>query len=98
MEIKQEKNGEKLLISLIGRLDTITAPQLEAVIKENLVGITELTIDLAQLEYISSAGLRMLLTAQKLMNKQGNMALCNVCPDVMEVFNITGFADILTIK
>ena len=98
MEIKQEKNGSKLLLSLIGRLDTITAPQLDAVIKNDLAGITDLTIDLAQLEYVSSAGLRMLLTAQKLMNKQGSMVLCNVCQDVMEVFNITGFADILNIK
>lgn len=96
MEIKTERNEGKLTVSLEGRLDTTTAPELEVAIKD-LDGVTELIIDMAKLEYISSAGLRVLLAAQKVMNKQGSMLIKNVCSDIMEVFEITGFTDILTI-
>jgi len=80
-----------------GRLDTVTAPQLEEVIKE-IGAATLLTFDLEKLEYISSAGLRVLLSAQKMMNKQGEMKLCNVNDTIMEIFEVTGFSDILTIE
>lgn len=82
---------------IAGRIDTTTAPQMEAELKENLPGITELMLDFAEVEYISSAGLRVLLSAQKTMNAQGKMSISHVSEDVMEVFDITGFADILTI-
>ncbi len=85
-------------IAVAGRLDTTTAPELEATIKANIDGITALTLDFAQLEYVSSAGLRVILSAQKTMNKQGAMTVKNVNETVMEVFEITGFADILTIE
>ena len=76
----------------------MTAPQLEAEIKSNLGGVTELIIDLAELTYISSAGLRVLLSAQKVMNKQGNMIIRNVNQDIMDIFEVTGFVDILNIE
>ena len=98
MEIIKNKEGNALHIALSGRLDTVTAPQLEAVVKTELEGITELVLDFAELDYISSAGLRVLLAAQKTMNKQGSMKLINVNADIMEVFDITGFSDILTIE
>lgn len=98
MEIIKRKNETALTLNLSGRLDTTTAPQLEAVIKEELTDVTELVLDFENLEYISSAGLRVLLLAQKIMNKQGNMIIRNVCSDIKEVFDITGFSDILTIK
>ena len=98
MDIKKTKNGENLVIELVGRLDTTTAPQLDEVVKNELSGITALSFDLANLEYISSAGLRVLLAAQKVMNKQGEMVVKNAKEDIMEVFDITGFADILTIE
>ena len=98
MEIIKNKNANALDISLVGRLDTTTAPQLEASLKESIDGVEELTFDFERLEYISSAGLRVLLAAQKTMNKQGKMTLKNVSADIMEVFEITGFADILTIE
>ena len=79
-------------------MDTVTAPELEAVMKESLDGVKELLLDFTGLEYISSAGLRVLLAAQKTMNKQGEMKLTNVNESIMEVFDITGFADILTIE
>lgn len=97
MEITKKKEDSKLTLALEGRLDTTTAPQLEAEIKD-LEGIEELVIDLEKLVYISSAGLRVLLAAQKIMAKQGSMLVKNVCADIMEVFDITGFADILTIE
>ena len=81
-----------------GRLDTTTAPELEAVIKENLAGVTNLVMDFAELEYLSSAGLRVILSAQKTMNKQGEMVIRNVNETINEVFEITGFIDILTIE
>lgn len=98
MTITKIKNDNFLTLKLEGRLDTTTAPQLESELSENLNGVTELTIDFAELSYISSAGLRVLLAAQKRMNKQGSMKLINVNEIVMEVFEITGFVDILTIE
>lgn len=97
MTIKKEVNGSKLNIALVGRLDTNTSQKLEKELKSSLENIQELVFDLTQLEYISSAGLRVLLTAQKTMNKQGSMTVCNVNEMVMEVFEMTGFVDILTI-
>ena len=96
MEILKKQNGSTLDIALTGRLDTNTAPQLEAELQ--LEGITELSFDFAALEYVSSAGLRTLLSCHKTMKKQGKMKLRNVCKSVMEVFEITGFTDILTIE
>jgi len=98
MDINKKVNGEALEIALTGRLDTTTAPQLDEVVKNDLGGITSLVFDLNNLEYISSAGLRVLLAAQKVMNKQGSMVVRNVKDDIMEVFDITGFADILTVE
>ena len=93
--IKTHKENE-LTIALTGRLDTTTAPQLEEELK--LDGVSELSFDFEKLDYISSAGLRVLLAAQKTMNKQGSMKVVNVNADIMEVFEITGFSDILTIE
>ncbi len=98
MNINVNKDGGILSLSLEGRLDTTTAPQLEAQIKQNTEGCDMLLLDFALVEYISSAGLRVILTAQKLMNKQGKMVIKNVNEAVMEVFEITGFVDILTIE
>ncbi len=98
MNIEKNTNGSKLTLKLEGRLDTTTAPQLEAVIKENIAGVTNLEMDFAGLEYLSSAGLRVLLAAQKTMNKQGEMVIHNVNETINEVFEITGFIDILTIE
>lgn len=97
MEIGIERNKSTLEIKLTDRLDTVTSPQLEEKLKEELEGVTNLQLDFAELEYISSAGLRVLLTASKRMKKQGKMEIRNVNEEVMEVFTITGFADILTI-
>lgn len=97
MTIEKKLESTKLEMAIIGRLDTTTAPELEAEIKK-LDGITEFVLDFAELEYISSAGLRVLLTAQKVMNKQGKMVLKNVNSDVNEVFEITGFSDFLTVE
>ena len=98
MTINKQQNGTSLTIALEGRLDTTTAPELEKEFKTSLAGIEDLTLDFAQLEYISSAGLRVLLSAQKRMMAQGGMKLVNVNEMVMEVFEVTGFADILTIE
>ena len=98
MTIEQKKNGNALLLALKGRLDTTTAPQLEAELKEALAGVEELTFDLEELEYISSAGLRVLLSAQKAMNKQGTMKVTHANEMIMEIFEVTGFSDILTIE
>ena len=98
MTITKNQNGSELKLALGGRLDTTTAPQLETELKSSLDGVKRLELDFAGLEYISSAGLRVLLAAQKTMNKQGEMVLRNVCDDIMEVFDITGFCDILTIE
>ncbi len=98
MEIIKKQNGTALDVALSGRLDTTTAPQAEAELKPAMEGITELTFDFADLEYVSSAGLRVLLAAQKTMNRQGSMRIRNVNREIMEVFEITGFTDILTIE
>lgn len=98
MTIEKTAEGSTLCLNLIGRLDTTTAPQLEAEINQNINGITELSMDFSKLEYLSSAGLRVLLSTQKIMNKQGNMVLKNVNDTIMEVFEMTGFVDILTIE
>lgn len=98
MNIEKKTNGSELTIGVIGRIDTVTAPQLEAELKHSIEGVTNLIFDFAQLEYISSAGLRVLLAAQKVMNKQGGMVVKNVNETVMEVFEVTGFVDMLTIE
>ena len=98
MTINQTKNDNALTLAIAGRLETTTAPELDALIKSGLDGVTELTFDFSDLEYVSSAGLRVLLTAQKMMNKQGSMKLIGVNEIVMEILNITGFADVLTIE
>ena len=98
MTIEQNKNGSTLTLALEGRLDTMTAPQLEGELKTALEGIDELTFDLGKLEYISSAGLRVLLSAQKTMNKQGTMKVTHANEMILEIFEVTGFADILTIE
>lgn len=98
MTITNEKNNDQLTIAIEDRLDTTTAPQLEQFLNENIDGIKNIVIDMAKLEYISSAGLRVLLSAQKIMNKQGEMVIRNVNDTIMEVFEVTGFDDILTIE
>lgn len=98
MEILKKQTDSALTLALQGRLDTTTAPQLEEALQASLDGVTELVLDFADLKYISSAGLRVILSAQKTMNKQGSMKICHVCSDIMEVFEITGFSDILTIE
>ncbi len=98
MKINKTENQAELVLSLEGRLDTSTAPTLEAELKKSIEGKTALVFDLANLEYISSAGLRVLLSAQKVMSRQGNMIVKNVNEAVMDVFEITGFCDILTIE
>lgn len=98
MTIGKKLNGTELTLVLEGRLDTTTASQLENELKSSLPDITDLHLDFAGLEYLSSAGLRVLLAAQKVMNKQGSMVIHNVNDTINEVFEITGFADILTIE
>ncbi len=98
MTITKTVKGNEIAFALEGRLDTTTAPQFDAEIKENINGIEKLVMDFEKLEYISSAGLRVLLAAQKIMNKQGKMVLHNVNESVMEVFEVTGFSDVLTIE
>ena len=97
MTIEKTIKGSTLNVVLSGRLDTITAPQLEAELKVSLDGITELILDFQNLEYLSSAGLRVLLAAQKVMNRQGTMTVMHVSDTVHEIFEVTGFIDILTI-
>lgn len=98
MTIQSQKNGSELTMILEGRLDTTTAPELDEALKSALDGVTDLRMDLEKLEYLSSAGLRVLLSAQKTMNRQGSMVVCNVNDTIMEIFEITGFSDILTIE
>ena len=98
MTIQKTLNGSTLTLALEGRLDTTTAPQLEAELKASLDGITELNLDFEKLEYLSSAGLRVLLAAQKVMNRQGKMVIRHVNETIQEVFEVTGFIDILTIE
>jgi anti-sigma B factor antagonist len=98
MKITKKQDGSALVIALEGRLDTTTAPELEAELKTCLDGITDLTLDLTNLDYISSAGLRVLLSAHKTMMKQGQMKVTNASEIVREVFDVTGFVDILDIE
>ena len=98
MKISKTQNGNELTVALEGRLDTITAPELESELKASLDGVTALTLDFAKLDYISSAGLRVLLSAQKTMAKKGEMKVAHVNETIMEIFEVTGFSDILTIE
>ena len=98
MTIEKIANGAELTMNLTGRLDTSTAPQLEAEFKQNLGGVEMLVLNFEALEYLSSAGLRVLLAAQKVMNKQGEMIIKNVNETITEIFEVTGFSDILTIE
>ena len=98
MTIEKNLNGTELTVVITGRLDTTTAPQLEAEFKQNLGGVEKLVLDFAALDYLSSAGLRVLLAAQKTMNKQGEMIIKNVNETISEIFEVTGFIDILTIE
>ncbi|MBR6040362.1 MAG: STAS domain-containing protein [Clostridia bacterium] len=98
MTIQQIKNENALTVALEGRLDTMTAPELEAALKTALEGVEDLTFDFEKLDYISSAGLRVLLAAQKTMNNQGSMKVKNANEIILEIFEVTGFSDILTIE
>ena len=98
MTIEIKKNNQETIIEIAGRLDTITAPALDKTIHEDIGDTKNLVLDVKGMEYISSAGLRVLLAAQKKMQKIGSMKVINVCEDVMEVFEMTGFADILVIE
>ena len=98
MTIEKKLNGTELTIALTGRMDTVTAPQLEAELKDCLNGVNSLRFDFSALDYLSSAGLRVLLAAQKRMNKQGSMTLLGVNETISEIFEVTGFSDILTIE
>ena len=97
MNIEKISESGKLTLKLEGRIDTKSAPELDELVKTSLDGVTSLIIDLKEVAYISSAGLRVLLIAQKQMNKQGGMKIINVSEDIMEIFEVTGFSDILTI-
>ena len=98
MTINKTQNGTALTIAVQGRLDTITAPEMEKVLKDSLVGVTDLTLDFSALEYVSSAGLRVLLAAHKTMAGQGTMKLIHVNEVVGEILEVTGFTDILTVE
>ena len=98
MTITKNRNGDSLTIAISGRLDTMTSPELEASLDAEFDGLTELVFDMAELEYISSAGLRVLLSSQKKMTKQGKMVVKNINETVSEIFEVTGFADILTVE
>lgn len=97
MTIERILEEKTLTITLTGRLDTTTAPKLESELKENISGVEKLVLDFAGLEYLSSAGLRVLLSAQKVMSRQGSMTVKNVNEMIMEIFEITGFVDVLNI-
>ena len=98
MTIEIKKSNQETIIEIVGRLDTITAPALDKTINEDIGDAKNLVLDVKGMEYISSAGLRVLLAAQKKMQKTGSMKVTGVCEDVMEVFEMTGFADILVIE
>ena len=98
MTIEIKKNQEETVIEIVGRLDTVTAPALDKTINEDIADTKNLVLDVKGMEYISSAGLRVLLSAQKKMQKIGSMKVTGVCEEVMEVFEMTGFADILVIE
>ena len=98
MTIEKNRQGAELIVLLDGRLDTTSAPEFDAVVKNELAGVETFILDLKKLQYTSSAGLRVILLAQKTMNKQGKMILKNVAEAVMEVFEMTGLSDLLTIE
>ena len=98
LNITKEQNAGVLTVALEGRLDTTTSPELEKMMKESLEDVSELTLDFENLEYISSAGLRVLLSAQKTMSKQGEMKLIHVRDEVKEIFEVTGFLDLLNVE
>ena len=98
MTVIKTKNGTELIAAVDGRIDTATAPDFEASVKADLDGVSELVVDFANVNYISSAGLRVLLSAQKIMNKQGEMVVKNCSEEIKEIFEVTGFSDILTIE
>ena len=98
MQITSEREGGKLTVAVSGRIDTTTAPELSTFLDNNFDGVTELVLDLKDMPYTSSSGLRVLLKAQKVMNGQGSMKIINVQSSVEEIFDITGFSDILTIE
>ncbi len=98
MNITMTRNEGELIIAIEGRLDTLTSPELEEKLEPALKGVTRLVFDFAQLKYISSAGLRVLLTAMQIMEEQGEMIVRNVSSDIMDVFEVTGFADDLNIE
>ncbi len=98
MTIKTNKEGSVLTVAIEGKLDTRTAPELEEMLKDSLDGITKLVLDLKELVYISSAGLRIVVTAEQAMEKQGEMVIRNVNEDVMNIFEVTGFVDALNIE
>ena len=97
MNVKERKEGEKAIVSVSGRIDTATAPTLLEYLKTELVGVKELILDFQEVEYVSSAGLRVILYAQKTMSSQGSMKLINVSPDILEVLELTGFTEVLDI-
>ena len=98
MDIQKKKQSGTLTVTVSGRIDTVTAPQFQDGVKPDLEGVSNLVIDFADVKYISSAGLRVLLSLQKIMNKQGTMKLINVNSTINDVFEVTGFSDILTIE
>ncbi|MBR6352071.1 MAG: STAS domain-containing protein [Firmicutes bacterium] len=98
MYIVKDRNGSEMKLALEGRLDTLTAPKLEDCLNAEFPGLTDLVFDMKDIEYVSSAGLRVLLMAQKKMNAQGGMKVVNVNDTVMEIFELTGFADLLNIE
>ena len=98
MEINKIKDGTALTIELEGRLDTVSAPQLETELKKSISGVETLIFDFAKLEYLSSAGLRVLLSSQKVMNRQGQMMVKNVNSTIADIFEVTGFSEILTVE
>ncbi|MBR0466504.1 MAG: STAS domain-containing protein [Clostridia bacterium] len=98
LNITKTGENENLIITLEGRLDTTTAPRFESELSSALEGVKSLTIDMEKLDYISSAGLRVILSAQKRMNKEGEMKIKNVGDTIMEIFEVTGFSEILTIE
>lgn len=98
MNVSVQKDGTKLTVSVEGKLGTTTAPELEKAVKDNIAGISELVFDFGKLDYMASAGLRIMLSSAKIMRKQGSMKIINVTPPVMEVFTFTGMADVLNIE
>lgn len=98
LDINKTPNGSEMVIALKGRLDTLTAPQLEEELNSATKDASDLVFDFSELEYISSAGLRVLLSAQKIMNSKGSMTVKNVSDEIREIFDVTGFSDILTIE